>query len=90
MPKIHTRTEHYYLLSEIAAEVAAKTGESYSSILLYIKEEFDACNGYWPEYHDLFEVECAFEGNVYIEADSEACEEINSLLQKCSVILMDD
>ena len=89
MPKIHTRTEHYYLLSEIAAEVAAKTGELYNNIVLYIKEEFDTCNGYWPEYHDTFEVECAFEGNTYVEVGSDAYEEIDSLLQSCSVILID-
>ena len=84
MPKIHTRTEHYYLLSEIAAEVAAKTGESYSNIVQYVKAEFQTFTGRWPDY-EVFEVDCAFEGKF----DNDAYDELDALLQKCSIILID-
>ena len=84
MPKIHTRTTQYYLLSEIADEVASKTGEPYSRIVYCVKKEFYASNGWWPDY-EMFEVEFAFEG----EIDAAVYNELESLLRQCSTILMD-
>ena len=86
MPKIHTRTEHYYLLSEVAAEVAAKTGEPYSSIVDYIYNEFEEQEGYGADLYDMFEVGGSFEGHIGVDVYNE----LDSLLQKCSVIMMDN